>query len=135
MTTSPSDRKRTRLADMVPPVILMRAEGRTLQQIADALKVSKQRVSQIVYAAKAHEAIQARWGFPFSVRTDRVLEALAVDSKEKALELYHSGHLFPGAVWSFGHRSYREICEWLGVPPLKKRPKHGNKCPHCQGFI
>ena len=132
--TSPT-KKRTRLADMVPPVILMRAEGRTLQQIAEVLKISKQRVSQIVYAAKAHEAIQARWGFPFSVRTDRVLEALAVDSKEKALELYHSGHLYPGAVWSFGHKSYHEICEWLGVLPLNKRPKTTRQCPHCKGLI
>lgn len=135
MTTSPSERKRTRLADMVPPVILMRAEGRTLQQIAEVLRISKQRVSQIVYAARAHEAIQARWGFPFSVRTDRVLEALAVDSKEKALELYHSGHLYPGAVWSFGHKSYHEICEWLGVQPLKKRPTQTRQCPHCKGLI
>lgn len=132
--TSPT-KKRTRLADMVPPVILMRAEGRTLQQIAEVLKISKQRVSQIVYAAKAHEAIQARWGFPFSVRTDRVLEALAVDCKDKALELYHSGHLYPGAVWSFGRKSYNEICEWLGVQPLKKRPTQTRQCPHCKGLI
>jgi hypothetical protein len=133
--TSPTKAKRMKLADMVPGVVLMRAEGRTLQQIADVLHVTRQRVSQIAQAAKKHEAIQARWGFPFSARTDRVLEALAVDSKEKALELYNSGHLYPGAVWSFGRRSYQEICEWLGVPPLKKRPKHRLKCPHCQGFI
>jgi transcriptional regulator with XRE-family HTH domain len=93
-----------KLADMVPGVVLMRAEGRTLQQIADVLHVTRQRVSQIAQAAKK-------------------------------LELYNSGHLYPGAVWSFGRRSYQEICEWLGVPPLKKRPKHRLKCPHCQGFI
>lgn len=132
--TSPT-KKRNRLTDTLPKVMLLRAEGRTLQQISDELQITRQRVSQIAQAAKKHEAIQARWGFPFSARTDRVLEALAVDSKKKALELYHTGHLFPGVVWSFGHRSYREICEWLDVPPLKQRPKIIQRCPHCGGVI
>lgn len=124
-----------KISDMIPAVILMRAEGRTLQEIGDTLKVSKQRISQVVHAAKKHEEIQARWGFPFSVRTDRILEALAVDSKEKALQLYRTGHLYPGAVWSFGHRSYREICEWLGVEPLGKGQGRPRTCPHCKRAI
>ena len=116
--------------DLVPQVILLRAEGKTLADIAALTNLSKQRISQVVHTAKRHEAIQARWGFPFSVRTDRILEDLAVRSKEQALDLYNSGHIYPGAIWSFGHKSYHEICEWLGVPPLKKRPGKPTTCPH-----
>ena len=121
--------------DLVPQVILLRAEGKTLRDIACLTHLTKQRISQVIQVAKRHEAIQARWGFPFSVRTDRILEDLAVRSREDALELYKTGHLFPGAIWSFGHRSYHEICEWLGVPPLKKRPGTPTKCPHCGTLI
>lgn len=129
--TSPIKR-RHRLLDLVPQVILLRAEGKSLNDIASLMNLSKQRISQVIQIAKRHEAIQARWGYPFSVRTDRILEDLAVKSKAEALELYQTGHLFPGAIWSFGHRSYREICDWLNVQPLEKRPK-GPKpiCPHC----
>lgn len=125
-------RPRHRLIDLVPQVILMRAEGRTLQEIGEVTKLTKQRISQVVKIAKRHEEIQKRWGFPFSVRTDRILDDLCIKSKDEALELYKSGHLYPGAIWSFGHKSYHEICEWLGVTPLSKRPKTPkNTCPHC----
>lgn len=129
--TSPT-KQRHRLLDLVPQVILLRAEGKSLNDIAGMMNLSKQRISQVIQIAKRHEAIQARWGFPFSVRTDRILEDLAVKSKDDAMELYKTGHLFPGAIWSFGHRSYREICEWLNVQPLKKRPEGAKKiCRHC----
>lgn len=125
-------KQRHRLLDLVPQVILLRAEGKTLAEIASLMNLSKQRISQVVHIARRHEAIQARWGFPFSVRTDRILDDLAVKSKAEALELYKTGHLFPGAIWSFGHRSYREICEWLNVEPLKKRPPSGRSfCRYC----
>jgi hypothetical protein len=125
-------KQRYRVLDLVPQVILLRAEGKSLNEIASLMNLTKQRICQVVQIAKRHEAIQARWGFPFSVRTDRILEDLAVKSKDDALQLYRTGHLFPGAIWSFGHRSYREICEWLGVEPLKKRPKVDKQlCQHC----
>jgi hypothetical protein len=135
MTTSPSEikvkRKRTPLAHLVPSVVLMRAEGRTLEEIGARLALTKQRISQVVKAAKKFEDVSAQWGFPFSNRTHRVLDALAIQSKEDALALYRTGHLYPGAVWSFGRKSYNEICEWLGVEPLTKRPTKGCNCPHC----
>jgi transcriptional regulator with XRE-family HTH domain len=81
--------------DLVPQVILLRAEGKTLRDIASLMNLSKQRISQVIQVAKRHEAIQARWGFPFSVRTDRILEDLAVRSKEDALELRVVGGAAP----------------------------------------
>ena len=47
--------------DLVPQVILLRAEGKTLQDIASLMNLSKQRISQVIQVAKRHEAIQARW--------------------------------------------------------------------------
>ena len=85
-------RKRTPLAHLVPSVVLMRAEGRTLDEIGARLALTKQRISQVVKAAKKFEDVSAQWGFPFSNRTHRILDALAIQSKEDALALYRTGH-------------------------------------------
>ena len=121
-----------KLKHLVPDVVRMRAEGETLQFIADHLGLTKQRISQVVQAAKRQEGILQQWGWPFSVRTFNILERLAIKSKEDAMDLYRSGHLHPQTVSGFGLKSYAEICEWLEVPMLEKPPflaKHG--CPHC----
>jgi hypothetical protein len=115
-------------SDIIPEVVRLRAEGRTLQEIGTQFGLSRQRINQIEKAANRHEQIQRVWGFPFSVRTFNVLERLAITSREQALELYHSGHIHPNVVTGFGWVSYKEICDWLEVPMLKKRPK---ACPHC----
>lgn len=125
----------SKVAHLVPGVVLMRSEGRTMDEIGKALNISRQRVHQIVRSAKQMETILSLWGFPFTIRTSRVLEDLGVKNKEEALSLYHSGHLYPGAIWSFGRKSYTEICEWLEVTPLKKRPVRGKTCPHCGKII
>jgi len=110
---------------MVPKVVQLRSEGRTLQQIGQELKLSKQRISQIIRAAQRLERIQAEWGYPFSTRTFHVLQRLAVGDKKEALALYHSGHIHPAVVTGFGWVSYREICDWLEVPMLKESPQCG----------
>jgi hypothetical protein len=121
-----------KLAHLVPDVVRMRAEGETLQSIGHHLGLSKQRISQVIQAAKRQEGILHQWGWPFSVRTFNIIERLAIKSKEDAMDLYRSGHLHPQAVSGFGLKSYAEICEWLEVPMLEKPPfltKHC--CPHC----
>jgi len=129
--TSPTKRTRMRLSHLVPTVVQMRADGRTLQQIGDELKLSKQRISQIVKSAQRLEQIQAEWGWPFSVRTFNCLQRMAIRTKEEALCLYRSGHIHPNVVSGFGWVSYKEICDWLEVPMLKERPKAPRLCPHC----
>ena len=122
---------RMKLAHFIPQVCQLRAEGRTLQEIGDHLHLSKQRIHQVIRGAKRLEDIQAEWGFPFSIRTYNVLHRLAVRSKDEALSLYRSGHIHPNSVTGFGWVSYKEICDWLEVPMLKKRPKEARLCPHC----
>ena len=120
-----------KLQHLVPKVALMRAEGQTLQQIGHELQLSKQRISQICKSAQRLEQIQAEWGWPFSVRTFNCLQRMAVRTKEEALSLYRSGHIHPNVVSGFGWVSYKEICDWLGVPMTKKPTNQSTVCPHC----
>ena len=124
-----------KVAHLVPGVVQMRAEGRTMDEIGKELNLTRQRIHQIVKSAKQMEGILSLWGFPFTVRTSRVMENLGIKSKEEAATLYRSGHLYPGTIWSFGRKSYIEICEWLEVVPLEKKPTLGKKCPHCDKLI
>lgn len=120
-----------KVAHLVPGVVQMRAEGRTMDEIGKDLNVTRQRVHQIIKSAKVMEGILSLWGYPLSVRAARVLENLGITSKEHAFDLYQSGHLYPGVIWSFGRKSYIEICEWLEVVPLETKPILGKTCPHC----
>jgi len=109
----------------------MRSDGMTLQQIGHELQLSKQRISQIVKSAQRLEQIQAEWGWPFSVRTYNCLKRMAIKTKEQALSLYRSGHIHPAMVTGFGWVSYKEICDWLEVPMLKRPSNQSPVCPHC----
>jgi hypothetical protein len=109
----------------------MKAEGKTIAQIGEIMGLTKQRISQISQAAKIKAEIQAQWGWPFTTRTFNILGRMAVKDRDEALSLYTSGHLHPNAVTGFGWKSYSEICEWLAVPVLLKRPKEPKLCPHC----
>lgn len=128
-------KKYSKIAHLIPEVMQMRAEGKSITRIGEVLGLSKQRVSQISMAAKAKEAIQAQWGWPFTTRTYNVLNRLAVKNKDQALSLYSSGHLHPNSVTGFGWKSYSEICEWLGVSVLLKQPKAPKLCPHCGKIV
>ncbi len=134
--TSPTDmstpkKKYTKVAHLIPEVMQMKAEGKSIVEIGEILGLTKQRISQIARAAKTRSEIQAQWGWPFSTRTFNILDRMAVKDKDEALSLYTSGHLHPNAVTGFGWKSYGEICEWLAVPVLLKRPKEPKLCPHC----
>ncbi len=136
MTTSHSEPKHQRkpyckLKHLVPSVVQMRSEGLTMQEIGNRLNLSRQRIHQVIESAKDMEETLRLWGFPFTNRTFRVLEDLCIKSKDEALALYKSGHLYPGSIWSFGWKSYEEICEWLEVQPLDRKPKRGICCIHC----
>ena len=123
-----------KLIDKIPEVVRMRSEGMTLEQIGQHYGLSRQRINQIEQAAEMHEEILKLWGFPFSTRTFNTMERLAIKTRQQALDLYNSGHLRPGAVRGFGWVSYREICEWLGVPTVRQ-PLTKTVCPHCGKHI
>ena len=121
-----------KLQQMIPEVLQLKAQGFTTTKIAKILGVTKQRISQISHAAKVRAEIQAQWGWPFSTRTYNVMERMAIRNKEHALELYKTGHLHPNTIRGFGWVSYSEICEWLGVPMLHKRPGSiSHICQYC----
>ena len=119
-----------KLIHMVPEVVRLRSEGCTLEEIGKRFNLSRQRINQIEQAAQKHEEILRVWGFPFSTRTFNILESLAIKSRQEALDLYNLGHLQPRSVRGFGWVSYREICEWLGVPTVRQ-PLTKTVCPHC----
>jgi hypothetical protein len=120
-----------KLRHLIPEVMQMRAEGLSLQVIGDRLKLTKQRVSQVTQAAQRLELIQSQWGWPFTTRTHNIIQRLAIRDRDHALALYKTGHLHPQSVSGFGVCSYHEICEWLGVPVLKRRPEPKRTCTHC----
>lgn len=132
---SATKKKYQKVAHLIPEVMQMRAEGLTIEKIGGILGLTKQRVSQIAAAARRKEEIQYQWGFPFSVRTFNILNRMVIKDRDEAMKLYLSGHLHPNAVTGFGWVSYKEICEWLGVPMLRKQPKTGKTCPHCGKVI
>lgn len=116
---------------LIPEVMQMRADGKTIMEIGEIMGLTKQRISQIARAAQNKAEMQAQWGWPFTTRTFNILDRMAVKDKDEAMSLYMSGHLHPNAVTGFGWKSYGEICEWLAVPVLLKRPKQPKLCPHC----
>lgn len=120
---------------LIPEVMQLKAEGKTIMEIGEIMGLTKQRISQIARAANTKAEIQSQWGWPFTTRTFNVLDRMAVKNKDEALSLYTSGHLHPNAVTGFGWKSYGEICEWLAVPVLLKRPKQPKLCPHCGKHI
>ena len=132
---NPTMRKYIKVDHLIPEVMQMKAEGKSITQIGEIMGLTKQRISQIARAAQTKAEIQAQWGWPFTTRTFNILDRLAVKDKDEALSLYTSGHLHPNAVTGFGWKSYGEICEWLGLPVLLKRPKQPKLCPHCGKHI
>lgn len=131
MNSPTEKRSRMRLQHLVPRVMQMRAENRTLLEIGNELQLSKQRIHQVVRDAKRMEEIQAEWGWPFSARAYGVLKRLAVQNKDQARRLYQTGHIHPNSVTGFGWKTYHEICQWLDVPMIKRQPKAPTVCPHC----
>lgn len=131
MNSPTEKRSRMRLQHLVPRVMQMRAENRTLLEIGNELQLSKQRIHQVVRDAKRMEEIQAEWGWPFSSRAYGVLKRLAVQNKDQARRLYQTGHIHPNSVTGFGWKTYHEICQWLDVPMIKRQPKAPTVCQHC----
>lgn len=132
---NPTKKKYSKVAHLIPEVMQMKADGKSITQIGEIMGLTKQRISQIARAAQTKANIQAQWGWPFTTRTFNILDRMAVKDKDEALSLYTSGHLHPNAVTGFGWKSYGEICEWLAVPVLLKRPKQPKLCPHCGKHI
>ena len=129
---APTKKKRTprvKLTESIEKVTELRKQGLTYQVIGDTLKMSKQRVYQIIQAGKQRDLDRSKWTFGLSVRNAKLMEKLGITSNESARVAVLTGEIAPFKWANFGRKSYNDLCQWLDVKPLESIPNR--KCPHC----
>ena len=118
-----------KLNESIDTVKKLRSEGLTYRLIGEHLKLSKQRVYQIIQAGKQRDLDRSKWTFGLSVRNAKLMEKLEFKCKEDARKAVLSGGIAPLKWANFGRKSYNDLCQWLDVKPLESLPDR--KCPHC----
>jgi len=121
--------KYMKLNESIDAVVKLRGEGLTYRLIGEHLKMSKQRVYQIIQAGRQRDLDRAKWTFGLSVRNSKLMDRLELKSKEDARNAVLSGGIAPLKWVNFGRKSYTDLCKWLDVKPLESIPDR--KCPHC----
>lgn len=121
--------KYMKLNESIDAVVKLRGEGLTYRLIGEHLKMSKQRVYQIIQAGRQRDLDKAKWTFGLSVRNSKLMDRLELKSKEDARNAVLSGGIAPLKWVNFGRKSYTDLCKWLDVKPLESIPDR--KCPHC----
>ena len=121
--------KYMKLNESIDAVVKLRGEGLTYRLIGEHLKMSKQRVYQIIQAGRQRDLDRAKWTFGLSVRNSKLMDRLELKSKEDARNAVLSGGIAPLKWANFGRKSYNDLCQWLDVKPLESIPNR--KCPHC----
>ncbi len=118
-----------KLNESIDAVVKLRGEGLTYRLIGEHLKMSKQRVYQIIQAGRQRDLDKAKWTFGLSVRNSKLMDRLELKSKEDARNAVLSGGIAPLKWVNFGRKSYTDLCKWLDDKPLESIPDR--KCPHC----
>jgi len=118
-----------KLSDSIDTVVKLRSEGLTYRLIGEHLKMSKQRVYQIIQAGRQRDLDRSKWTFGLSVRNAKLMDRLEFKCKEDARKAVLSGGIAPLKWANFGRKSYNDLCQWLDVKPLESLPDR--KCPHC----
>ena len=118
-----------KLNESIDTVKKLRSEGLTYRLIGEHLKLSKQRVYQIIQAGRQRDLDQSKWTFGLSVRNSKLMDRLEFKCKEDARKAVLSGGIAPLKWVNFGRKSYTDLCQWLDVKPLESLPDR--KCPHC----
>lgn len=121
--------KYMKLKDSIDAVKNLRNEGLTYRLIGEHLKISKQRVYQIIQAGQQRDIDQSKWTHGLSIRNSKLMDRLEITSKETARNSVLSGDIAPLKWPNFGLKSYTDLCKWLDVKPLESIPVR--KCPHC----
>ena len=121
--------KYMKLNESIDAVVKLRGEGLTYRLIGEHLKMSKQRVYQIIQAGRQRDLDRAKWTFGLSVRNAKLMDRLEFKCKEDARKAVLSGGIAPLKWVNFGRKSYTDLCKWLDVKPLESIPDR--KCPHC----
>ena len=107
----------------------LRLKGYTYKAIGNEMKISKQRVSQIIFASKKRDDNKNKWTSGLSTRNVLLMEKLGVEDKATAIMLIETREIVPFKWPNFGRRSYHDLCAWLDTQPID--PGLGRHCPHC----
>ncbi len=118
-----------KLNESINAVVKLRSEGLTYRLIGEHLKMSKQRVYQIIQAKRQRDIDQSKWTHGLSIRNSKLMDRLEITSKETARNAVLSGDIAPLKWPNFALKSYTDLCKWLDVKPLESIPVR--KCPHC----
>mgnify|MGYP000243450107 CR=1 FL=1 len=117
-----------KLSYSIDKVQHLRSKGMTYQAIGNELKMTKQRVYQIILAGKQRSLDQSKWTYGLSVRNANLMDKLDIKSTHEAISAINSGKIIPNRWPNFGQKSYIDLCKWLGVEPKSDITVY---CPHC----
>lgn len=121
--------KYMKINDSINKINELRLKGYTYKAIGDEMKISKQRVSQIIGASKKRDDNNKKWTSGLSTRNVLLMEKLGVQDKSTAILLIETRKIVPFKWPNFGRKSYHDLCSWLGTQPID--PGLGRHCPHC----
>lgn len=121
--------KYMKLKDSIDAVKNLRNEGLTYRLIGEHLKISKQRVYQIIQAGQQRDLNRSKWTFGLSVRNAKLMEKLGITCRESARVAVLTCEIAPFKWPKYGRKSYNDLCQWLDVKPIESIPDR--KCPHC----
>ena len=134
--TAPTKKKRlprVKLTESIEKVTKLRKQGLTYQAIGDTLKMSKQRVHQVISAHKRLEASKDLWTHGLSVRNTKLMTQLKINNPVTLITMIKSGDVRPFKYKNFGLQSYHDLCAWAGITPIEFRKI--KTCPHCNKLI
>lgn len=120
---------RVKLTESIEKVTQLRNQGLTYQAIGDTLKMTKQRVHQVILAHKKREACKHLWTHGLSTRNTTLMTQLKINGIEQLKENVQNQHIRPFKYKNFGLKSYHDLCAWAGIPPIEFR--NFKPCPHC----
>jgi hypothetical protein len=115
--------------DSIDKVNALRIKGLTYKAIGAEMKLSKQRIFQIIAAGKKRDASNKKWTSGLSARNTNLMEKLDIKDKATAIHAIHNRDIVPFKWPNFGVRSYHDLCSWLETPPIDSGI--GRHCPHC----
>lgn len=120
---------RVKLTEAIDKVTELRKQGLTYKQIGVQLKMTKQRVHQILVANKKKESAKHLWTHGLSVRNIRIIQQLKINGQAELKQGIENGDIQPFKYKNFGLKSYHDLCAWAGVQPVEFR--NLKPCPHC----
>lgn len=127
--TKKKRKPRVKLSESINRVTELRKQGLTYQAIGYELKMSKQRVHQVLKAKKKRDLDKTLWTHGLSVRNKHLVEQLKINSVDDLRRNINEKEIRPFKYKNFGITSYTDLCKWANVDPVKFTQT--KSCPHC----